>query len=74
MLTITLKIGSQAMDIMVLPNQRISEVLKVLKENKRLFFQTEKMLVYSTRKKIYVNQLLTFQQAGIYTGDLLVLK
>ena len=74
MLTITLKIGSQAMDIMVLPNQRISEVLKVLKENKRLFFQTEKMLVYSTRKKIYVNQLLTFPQAGIYTGDLLVMK
>ena len=74
MLTITLRINHQNMDLMVLPEQRISEVLKVLKENGKLFFQIEKIHIYSLRKKEFVNQLLTFRQAKIYSGDVLELQ
>ena len=73
MLTLTLKINHQTMDIMVRPDQRMSDVLQVLKESERLFFQIDQIIVYSMRKKEYINQLLTFRQAEIYTGDILVL-
>lgn len=74
MLTITLRINNKDMDIMVRPDQRLSEVLKILKENQKLFFQTEKLLLYSVRKKEYVNQKLTFAQGEIYHGDVLTLR
>jgi len=74
LITLTVKINQKSMDLMVRPDQRISEVLKVLKENHKIFFQTEKILIYSTRKKEYVNQLLTFRQAEVYAGDVLVLR
>lgn len=74
MLTLTLKIENRRMDIMVREDQRMSEVLKVLKDNQIIFFQAEKIIIYSMRKKEYVNQRLTFRQARIFTGDILVLK
>lgn len=74
MLTLTFEIGNQKIDIMVRPDQRMSEVLKVLKDNRIIFFQTEKAVIYSMRKKEYVNQRLTFQQAEVFTGDILVLR
>lgn len=74
MLTLTIEIKSRKMDIMVRKDQRMSEVLKVLKDNRIIFFQAEKIMIYSMRKKEYVNQRLTFRQAGIFTGDILVLK
>ena len=73
-LTLTLEIGNQKKDIMVRPDQRMSEVLKVLKDNQIIFFQIDKLMIYSMRKKEYVNQRLTFRQAEIFTGDILVLK
>lgn len=74
MITLTVRVNNQSMDIMVRPDQRISEVLKVLKENHKIFFQTEGMVVYSTRKQEFVNQALTFLQAEIFSGDILLLK
>lgn len=74
MLTLTFEIGNQKIDIMVRPDQRMSEVLKVLKDNRIIFFQTEKAVIYSMRKKEYVNQRLTFRQAEVFTGDILVLR
>lgn len=74
MLTVTLQIANQKMDIMVRQDQRIADVLRVLKENQKIFFQIERIVIYSVRKKMYVNQLLTFKQANIYSGDILILK
>lgn len=74
MLTVTLQIANQKMDIMVRQDQRIADVLRVLKENQKIFFQIERIVIYSVRKKMYVNQLLTFKQAHIYSGDILILK
>lgn len=74
MLTVTVRFNQQNMDIMVRSDQRISDVLKVLKENQKIFFQIDKLSVYSMRKKMFINQLLTFRQAEIYTGDILILK
>jgi len=73
-LTVTLQIANQKMDIMVRQDQRIADVLRVLKENQKIFFQIERIVIYSVRKKMYVNQLLTFKQANIYSGDILILK
>jgi len=73
-LTVTLQIANQKMDIMVRQDQRIADVLRVLKENQKIFFQIERIVIYSVRKKMYVNQLLTFKQAHIYSGDILILK
>jgi len=74
MLTLTLKINNHSMDIMVRTDQRMSDVLQVLKDNRKIFFRTDKIIVYSMRKKEYINQLLTFRQAEVYSGDILVLK
>jgi len=74
LITLTLKINHQTMDLMVRPDQRMSDVLQVLKETGKLFFQIDQIIVYSLRKKEYINQLLTFEQAEIYTGDILILK
>ena len=74
MITLTLQIYDKGMDLMVREDQRISEVLKVLKESQRIFFCTDTLLVYSLRKKEYVNQRLTFRQAEVFTGDVLILK
>lgn len=74
MLTLTVRYNQQNMDIMVRFDQRISDVLKVLKENQKIFIQPDKLSVYSMRKKMFINQLLTFRQADIYTGDILILK
>lgn len=74
MITLTLQIYDKGMDLMVREDQRISEVLKVLKESQRIFFRTDTLLVYSLRKKEYVNQRLTFRQAEVFTGDVLILK
>ena len=74
MITITVRINNQQMDLMVLPDQRMSEVLKVLKENRKIFFQIEKINIYSIRKKEFINQQLTFRQAAIYSGDILELR
>lgn len=74
MIILTVMINQQVMDIMVKTDQRIADVLRVLKDNKKIYYQIEKIMVYSMRKKEYINQLLTFQQAEVYTGDILILK
>lgn len=74
MLTITLQMQERQCDLMVLPQQRMWEVLKVLEENKIIYALTEKVQLYSHRNREYVNHRLTFQQARIYSGDILELR
>lgn len=51
------------------------DVLKVLCENHLLAAPGSRAgtKIYSQRKMTFVNQLLTFAQAGIYYGDMLKL-
>ncbi|SDY38702.1 hypothetical protein [Lachnobacterium bovis] len=74
MLRLTIKILEKKFDIMVKKNQRIIEVLKVLKENQLFFYDINQMMVYSVRNQEYVNKKLTFKQGDIFSGDILELK
>ena len=60
-------------DVIVKPEQRIGEVLSVLISNMKLPFELalEPTCLYSRRKKRYINERLTFKQAGLFTGDVL---
>lgn len=74
MLTITMQVEQKQLDIMVLPQQRILEVLKVLRENGLFIMKIEDKSIYSRRRKEYINQNLTFQQASIFNGDILEVR
>ena len=74
MFRLTIKILEKRFDIMVKKDQRIIEVLKVLKENQMFFYDINQMMVYSIRKQEYVNKKLTFKQGDIFSGDILELK
>ena len=74
MLRLTIKILEKRFDIIVKKDQRIIEVLKVLKENQMFFYDINQMMVYSIRKQEYVNKKLTFKQGDIFSGDILELK
>lgn len=74
MLILTIRDEKNDMDIMVRPDQRIGDVLQILKENGKICFVNESMTIYSIRKKEYINSKMTFQQSLIYSGDILVLK
>jgi hypothetical protein len=65
-----------SIDVVVKPEQRIKEVLFVLASNFRLPFElaTSPISIYSRRRKRYVNEMLTFKQGSLYTGDVLEIK
>lgn len=76
MIQLTITWGNGAtLDIQVNKEQRIMDVLKVLCENHLLAAPGSRAgtKIYSQRKMTFVNQLLTFAQAGIYYGDMLKL-
>ena len=60
-------------DVIVKPEQRIGDVFLVLTSNMRLPFELalQPTRLYSRRKKRYINERLTFKQAGLFTGDVL---
>lgn len=60
-------------DIQVKPEQRIKEVLDILKVNGVISFRDPEagISVKSWRKNTYINPYLTFKQAGIWQGDIL---
>ena len=75
MLTITIRYQGKGLDIRVLPNQRISDVLKVLAENAVFDYSADHpFMVYSQRKKEYVYARSTFAQAEVDNGDLLEIE
>lgn len=62
-----------SIDIIVKPEQRIKEVVKVLTSNFKLPLELSlgNARIYSRRQKRYINDMLTFKQAQLYTGDIL---
>ncbi|CAK7060227.1 MAG: hypothetical protein EUB_03459 [Eubacterium sp.] len=75
MLQLTIKLinSSISQDIMVNPDQKIIDTLKILKENNAVSLNENlnKILIKSQRKKRYINSRLSYRQAGIFNGDLL---
>ena len=62
-----------SIDIIVKPEQRIKEVIRVLTKECRLPLQLSfgDIVIYSKRQKRYLSEMLTFKQAQIYNGDIL---
>ena len=75
MLRLTIKLTNRniSRDIMVNPDQKIVDTLRILEENNILSMDEdmEKILVKSERKKKYINSRLSYRQAEIFNGDLL---
>ena len=62
-----------SIDVIVKPEQRIKEVLFVLTSNFKLPFELAltPTRIYSRRKNQYINEMLTFKQAQLFTGDVI---
>ncbi len=75
MLQLTIKLTNSSInrDIMVNPDQKIMDTLKILKENNAISLgeNLNKVLIKSQRRKRYINSRLSYRQAGIFNGDLL---
>lgn len=75
-LTIVMMNSGSVLDIMIKPEQRISEVLTVLAENGQVLYKAaqENIYVRSWRLGKVVNEWLTFKQALIQSGDILYIE
>lgn len=75
-LTIQIIYSNEQLDIMVKPEQRIEEVLKILIENGQLLslIRLTTLSIRSWRLNTYINQHLTFKQGEIMTGDILYIE
>jgi len=60
-------------DVVVKPEQRIKEVVKVLATNFKISpdLAEGNLKVYSGRHKAYLSEMLTFKQAKLCHGDVL---
>lgn len=72
-LTIVMMNSGSVLDIMVKPEQRISDVLNVLADNGQVSYQSAKENLYTRSWRLgrLVNHRLTFKQAGIQSGDII---
>ena len=75
-LTICIKNFKFEIDIMVKPEQRVSEVLEVLIENNKLpYFNIDKgIIIRSWRKGTLIDPHLTFKMEQILQGDILYIE
>ncbi len=72
-MTLTIMENERRLDVIVMPEQRIQEVHRILVEN-GCFAPTApsvQLKVYSLRQRKYINPMLTFRQGNIYEGDIL---
>lgn len=76
-LRLTWRIGDRPdMDLLVSEDQTIKETIGILAEKELLDEGQEEDMTYirSLRTKDQVNILLTYKEAGIYSGDILVIR
>lgn len=75
-LTIVMMNNGKVFDIMVKPEQRIRDVLTVLLENGLVsnLHISNAVRARSWRWGTIVSGLLTFRQAGIFSGDILYIE
>lgn len=72
-ITLAVEMGMQ-MNIRIDERQKIIETLHVLEENGKIVPSPGLQKIYSQRRGRYVNVLLTYEQAEIYSGDRLIIK
>lgn len=75
-LTIVMMNSGSVLDIMVKPEQRIREVLKVLADNGQISYTDESQNIYTRSWRLgrLVNNGLTFKQVRIQSGDILYIE
>ena len=68
--------GRPDMDLLVSDDQTIQETMQILKETGLLAGKTAESVKYvkTLRAEQQVNVLLTYREAEIYSGDILVLE
>ncbi len=68
--------GRSDMDLLVSDDQTISETMQILEEKGLLARKTAETVKYikTLREDHQTNVLLTYSEAEIYSGDILVLK
>lgn len=73
MIEITLKCGpDMETDLAVNEWQPMKETLRILAENRLIFFHsTDITRLYSARRNEFIDSELSYQEAGIYNGDIL---
>lgn len=69
---ITFETNSGQADFKVDKNYRIKDVLKILSENTVLKCDFDLQYVTSVRKNQKINVLYTFNEAGLFNGDTLI--
>ena len=74
MYVITIRQQKIEVIIRVFPNQRICAALHTLRVNGHILGKVDKLLVFSKRRQEFLNQKMTFREAGIYDGDTLELQ
>lgn len=75
-LTIVMRNSGTVLDIMVKPEQRIRDVLTVLAENGQISFDHSGEAAYTRSWRLgrFVNNLLTFRQAQVHSGDIIYVE
>ncbi len=74
-LTIMNKTADWAADIQVNPQQRLEDTMTILKEAGKIpdGIWEERTKIQSARKSMFVDRSGSYEQEGIYTGDILEL-
>lgn len=72
-LTIVMMNSGSVLDIMVKPEQRISEVLAVLAESGQILYEVAQQKIYARSWRLVSDQL-TFKQTLIQSGDILYIE
>lgn len=75
-LTIVMMNSGSVLDIMVKPEQRISEVLAVLAESGQILYEVAQQKIYARSWRLgrLVSDQLTFKQTLIQSGDILYIE
>ncbi|TCL60976.1 hypothetical protein EDD76_10173 [Kineothrix alysoides] len=76
LISLTLVIRNERLDIQVNREQKLQETLEILADSGRLpcLSAEDSQTVHSMRRKERINTKLTYEQANIYTGDILYIK
>lgn len=73
-LTITFTNKSMSLDFQMNSEMEIKEALKIISKNSIFKINDDVVYIFSKRKNQKINVHYSFQQAGIYSGDELIVE
>lgn len=72
---ITISLDGTLHDFMINRKQKVSDTLQILEESAVFRMENDmEYKVFSERKKEWIDTTVTYEQAGIFTGDILKLE